>query len=56
MIFSEDIYSALSDYVLEKYNKPDLVIIIADYAYKSKIIVDKDLAFLSCVFTLKELV
>lgn len=56
MIFSEDIYSALSDYVLEKYNKPDLVIIIADYAYKSKIIVDKDLAFLSCIFTLKELV
>lgn len=55
MIFSEDIYSAFADYLIEKYDKPDHVIIVADYAYKSKLVADKDLVLLSCILTIKEL-
>jgi DNA polymerase III delta prime subunit len=54
MLFDEDIYTALKDYVIAKYNNMDAVIIIADHAYKSRIVMDKDLVFLSCIFNLME--
>jgi len=54
MLFDEDIYTALKDYVIVKYNNMDAVIIIADHAYKSRIVMDKDLVFLSCIFNLME--
>ena len=55
MIFSEDVYTALNDYIINKYNKIELVIIIADHAYKSKFVADKDLILMSCILTLKDL-
>lgn len=54
MIFDEDIYTALKDYVIKTYNNMDAVIIIADHAYKARIVMDKDLVFLSCIFNLME--
>ena len=54
MIFDEDIYTALKDYVIKTHNNMDAVIIIADHAYKARIVMDKDLVFLSCVFNLME--
>ncbi len=54
MIFDEDIYSALKDYVIKTYNNMDAIIIIADHAYKARIVMDKDLVFLSCIFNLIE--
>ena len=55
MIFSEDVYTALNDYIINKYNKIELVIIIADHAYKSKFVADKDLILMSCILTLKDI-
>ena len=54
MIFDEDIYTALKDYVITTHNNMDAVIIIADHAYKARIVMDKDLVFLSCIFNLME--
>lgn len=54
MIFDEDIYTALKDYVIKTHNNMDAVIIIADHAYKARIVMDKDLVFLSCIFNLME--
>ncbi len=54
MIFDEDIYSTLKDYVIKTYNNMDAIIIIADHAYKARIVMDKDLVFLSCIFNLIE--
>jgi replication factor C small subunit len=56
MIFDEDIYTALKDYVIKTYNNMDAIIIIADHAYKAKIVMDKDLVFLSCIFNLMEVI
>ena len=55
-VFDDDIYSALKDYVISKYDNTDLIIIIAEYSYKARLIADKDLAFLSCLFTLKQII
>jgi replication factor C small subunit len=54
MIFDEDIYTAMKDYVIKTYNSMDAIIVIADHAYKARIVMDKDLVFLSCIFNLKE--
>ena len=48
-------YTALNDYIINKYNKIELVIIIADHAYKSKFVADKDLILMSCILTLKDI-
>ena len=56
IIFDENIYTSLKDYFVENYDIPDAIIVIADHAYKSRIVVDRDLVFLSCVVTLKELI
>ena len=55
MVFDEDIYSSLKDYIIKKYADPNLIIIVADHAYRSKIVVDKDLMFLSCIFNIKDI-
>jgi len=56
-IFDESIYTSLKDYFVKKYEDlPDAIIIIAEYAYKSRIVLDKDLAFLSCILELKEVI
>lgn len=55
IIFDENIYTSLKDYFIENYDIPDAIIIIADHAYKSRIVIDRDLVFLSCVISLKEL-
>jgi DNA polymerase III delta prime subunit len=55
MIFDEDVYSVLKDYILEKYDNPTAVLAIGDYAWKSKTMTDKDLAFLCCIFTLQDM-
>lgn len=56
IIFDENIYTSLKDYFIENYDIPDAIIIIADHAYKSRIVIDRDLVFLSCVITLKEII
>lgn len=56
MVFDEDIYVALKDYCINTYNNSDSVIVIADHAYKAKMVFDKDLVFLSCLFNLKEVI
>lgn len=56
MVFDEEIYTILKDYCIEKYDNPDVVIAIADSAYKSKFIADRDLVFLSCIFTVKDII
>ncbi len=56
IIFDENIYTSLKDYFVENYDIPDAIIVIADHAYKSRVVVDRDLVFLSCVVTLKELI
>lgn len=55
MIFDENVYTSLKDYFIENYDIPDAIIIIADHAYKSRIVIDRDLVFLSCVISLKQL-
>ena len=55
MVFDEDIYVAMKDYCIEKYNSSDAVIVIADHSYKNKIVFDRDLVFLSCVFNIKDI-
>lgn len=57
VIFDESIYTSLKNYFVENYdNLPDAIIVIADHAYKSRVVVDRDLVFLSCVITLKDLI
>jgi len=56
MILDENVYTSLKNYFIENYDIPDSIIIIADHAYKSRIVVDRDLVFLSCVITLKEMI
>jgi len=56
MIFDENVYTSLKDYFIENYDIPDAIIIIADHAYKSRIVIDRDLVFLSCIISLKELI
>ena len=53
--FSDDIYSALGDYVINVKNNANAVVIVSDYAYKSKLIADKDLAFISCIIEIKNI-
>lgn len=55
MIFTEDIYTALYNYIIQNLPNSDVIIAIADYSYKSKIILDKDLCFMSCLLTVKEI-
>lgn len=54
-MFDEDIYVAMKDYCIEKYNSSDAVIVIADHSYKNKIVFDRDPVFLSCVFNIKDI-
>lgn len=54
IVLDDNIYSLLSDYVIKKHNNPDMVIIIADHAYKARIVPDKDLIFMSCIFSLNQ--
>ena len=56
MILDENVYTSLKNYFIENYDIPDSIIVIADHAYKSRIVVDRDLVFLSCVITLKEMI
>ena len=56
MIFTEDIYTALYNYILQNNTFSDAIIAIADYSYKSKTILDKDLCFMSCLLTVKEII
>lgn len=52
MIFDEDIYGALAEYAIEKFNDANAIIIISDYNYKSYSMANKDLCFMSCILTL----
>ena len=55
MLFNDDIYSAFKDYMVEKYDNAEAVVIIGDWAWKSRSMADRDLAFLCCLFTIKDL-
>jgi replication factor C subunit 2/4 len=55
MIFDEDIYSVLKDYIIEKYDNATAILAVGEFAWKSKTMNDKDLAFLCCILTIKEI-
>lgn len=53
--FEEDIYTVLANYCIEKNFPTDSIPIVADHMYRSYTVYDKDVMFLSCILTLKEM-
>lgn len=54
-LFEEDVYTVLANYCIDK-NFPSLAIpIIADHVYRSAAMYDKDMIFMSCILTIKQL-
>lgn len=55
MVFDEDIYTVLWKYILEKYDNADAVLAIGEWSYKSRLMADKDLSFLCCIFVVQDI-
>lgn len=55
-MYDDDIYSVLANYCIEKEFPSQAIPIIADHLYRSQTIFDKDVIFMSCILTLKQLV
>lgn len=53
-IIDDDLYSSLKRYVIDK-NNVEAIIVLSDFAYKSKIVYDQELIFISCILTMVEL-
>lgn len=54
-IFSTNIYSLMKDYICVNFDIPEMIICLADYAYKDKTVYDRDLNFMSCILELRTL-
>ena len=54
-IFSTNIYSLLKDYICANFDVPELIICLADYAYKDRVVYDRDLNFMSCILDMREI-
>lgn len=55
-MFDEDIYSVLAEYCIEKRFKSESIVIISDHLAKSQTIYDKDIVFMSCFLSIKDLI
>ena len=55
-MFDEEVYTCLADYCMEKNFPAETIPIIADHLYRSHLIFDKDLVFMSCILTLKPII
>lgn len=55
-LFEDDIYTVLAEYCLAKNFPSKTIPIVADHLYRSSMIFDKDLVFMSCLLTLKQIV
>lgn len=56
IVFDDDIYTSLKNYVIDKNMGFEPIMIIGDCAYKTKIVTDKDLVLLCCIFTIKDII
>lgn len=55
-LFEDDIYTILAQYCIDKDFPVESVPIVADHLYRSYTVYDKDLIFMSCILTLKQLI
>lgn len=53
-LFDDDVYTILARYCIEKDLPAESIPIVADHLYRSQSIYDKDLIFMSCILTLKQ--
>lgn len=55
-IFTTNIYTLLKDYICANFDIPELIICLADYAYKDRVVYDRDLNFMSCILDIKAMI